>query len=189
MTDTTTPTVTVDLPVRFYDDHVGRGLIAGTEVKRLARVVRVDLTAADYDELRSDADHYANGAMDDMYADDFASASALIQSAKATLKRLDAAQRPAESAEVPADLDDAIAVAVARQEKGTALEIAPSGKVAKMVRVTLDVRVSTDGRWIVARSDRAGFDGWGLYSVTNGSATRVSEHPTCTAAFAPANLG
>lgn len=92
--------------------------------------------------------------------------------------------RPEAGSEEIPGLDDAIAAATARQEKGTELVIAPSGKVAKMVRITLDVRVSTDGRWIVARRG----DAWALLAVEEGKAQYRGEFPTCTAAFAPANL-
>ena len=88
-------TVRVDLPQTFYDDHVGRDLDGGTEVKRLARKVRVDLDQDAYDEILSDAKHYAGGAMEDMYLDDFVTASAIIRSAKATAKALQAVERPA----------------------------------------------------------------------------------------------
>lgn len=88
------PTVVVDVPARFYADHVGRDLDSGWVVKHLARTSRVTLDAAAYDELLSDAEHYAGDAMSDMYADDFATASALIRSAAATVKALRAAGRP-----------------------------------------------------------------------------------------------
>lgn len=87
-------TVTVDVPHRFYEDHVGRDLPSGEVVKYLSRKVRVRLDRTAYDDLLSDAEHYGGGAMDDMYADDFASASALIQSAKATVRSLRAVDRP-----------------------------------------------------------------------------------------------
>lgn len=86
---------------------------------------------------------------------------------------------------VQADLSDAVAVATARREADKPLELTPSGKVAKMVRVSLDVRVSTDGNWIVARHG----DVWRLFAAAPGVAHYRSEWPTCTAAFAPANLG
>ena len=91
---TTTNTVTVDLPTRFYQDHAGRDLPSGTVVKRLAKTTRVELDREAYDDLLSDARHYAGGAMDDMYADNFALASALIGSARATVRRLQAVPRP-----------------------------------------------------------------------------------------------
>lgn len=86
-----------------------------------------------------------------------------------------------EEATVAADLDDAVAAAVARQDAGKELELTPSGKVAKMVRLTLDVRITTDGRWIVARRG----DKWALLAVANGVAQYRGEYPTCTAALAP----
>jgi hypothetical protein len=91
---TTTTTTTVDLPTRFYEDHCGRDLPGGVIIKTLSRTVRVELDRPTYDEILSDAQHYASGAMDDMYEDDFATASALIASAKATVRRLEAAPRP-----------------------------------------------------------------------------------------------
>lgn len=87
-------TVRVDVPSRFYEDHVGRDLPSGSVVKRLSRTVRVDLDREGFDDLLSDAEHYASGAMDDMYADDFASASGLIRSAAATVRVLRAVSRP-----------------------------------------------------------------------------------------------
>jgi hypothetical protein len=96
-----TPTVRVDVPARFFADHIGRDCSeSAVVVKRLARTVRVDLDRAAYDDLLSDAEHYGGGAMDDMYADDFASASGLIRSARATARALRAVGRPAEA--VPA---------------------------------------------------------------------------------------
>ena len=59
MTTTSTPTVTVDLPPSFYDDHVGRDLPAGTELKRTKRYVRVEMDRATYEEMLSDARHYS----------------------------------------------------------------------------------------------------------------------------------
>lgn len=90
-------TITVDVPHRFYEDHVGRDLPPGEVVKHLSGKVRVRLDRSAYDDLLSDARHYASGAMDDMYADDFPTASALIRSAKATLVRLRAVDRPGPS--------------------------------------------------------------------------------------------
>lgn len=88
------PTVVVDVPARFYEDHVGRDLDSGWVVKHLSRTTRVTLDAAAYDELLSDAEHYAGEAMADMYLDDFATASGLIRSARATVKALRAVERP-----------------------------------------------------------------------------------------------
>src|SRR5690606_21042665 len=90
-------TITVDVPTRTYLDHAGRDLPSGEVVKTLYRHTRVVLDEAAYADLLSDAEHYASGAMDDMYQDDFATASALIASAKATVKALRAA-RPAATA-------------------------------------------------------------------------------------------
>lgn len=81
-------------------------------------------------------------------------------------------------------------------EKGTALEITPAGKVAKMVRTSLDVRYSTDGSHIVAKNGRDATDEnpWALYRTVNlGVADGehlllVGTYPTCTAAFAVSNV-
>ncbi len=89
-------TVTVDVPTRFYEDHRGRDLPSGEVVKRLSRTTRVVLDRKAYDDLLSDAQHYAGSAMDDMYLDDFATASALIRSARATVKALRNTTRPEE---------------------------------------------------------------------------------------------
>lgn len=87
-TTTQTPTVTVRLPRRFYDDHVDRELSAGVEQRRLARQVEVVLDQASFDELRSDADHYATSPGFDP------SLRGLIASARATVAALDVAGRP-----------------------------------------------------------------------------------------------
>jgi len=52
-------TTTIDLPIRFYDDHVARDLPGGREISRTKRLVRVELTDAERDEMMSDADHYS----------------------------------------------------------------------------------------------------------------------------------
>lgn len=75
-----------DLPAPFYDDHVARALPAGVLVKRLARTVRVELDHESYDELLSDARHYAEAMGDAGYGD-----TGMIASARATMKRLQAA--------------------------------------------------------------------------------------------------
>jgi len=77
------PTRTVTLPPRFYDDHADRDLPAGRVIGRTRKSVTVELTAAEWTELRSDADHYANS---NAYGDpEF---RGLIASARATLRRL-----------------------------------------------------------------------------------------------------
>jgi len=72
------------LPPRFYWDHVYRDLPAGVVVSETKRYVRVELTRDEYDDLLSDAKHYAYsmgvGGFDDR---------GLIASARATVKALD----------------------------------------------------------------------------------------------------
>jgi len=53
--------VGVRLPAMFYDDHAGRGCPSGREISRNSRSVTVDLDATAIDDLRSDAQHYADG--------------------------------------------------------------------------------------------------------------------------------
>lgn len=84
--------VIVDVPVRFYDDHVSRALRAGMVLKRLSKKTRVALDAESYDELLSDARHYADPSMG--YA---AEDSGLFNSARATVRNLEAVERPAEA--------------------------------------------------------------------------------------------
>lgn len=85
---------TVDLPARFHADHTARDLAGGTVVKRTARLVRVELDAASYDELLADARHYAAGADAGF---DPAELGGLIASARATVRRLLATPRPEET--------------------------------------------------------------------------------------------
>ena len=81
--------VTVDVPARFYDDHVGRGLPAGNELKRLARTVRVELDRAAFEELLDDAKHY------DASAEEMWDGSAgVVMSARATIRALRATETP-----------------------------------------------------------------------------------------------
>lgn len=83
-----------------------------------------------------------------------------------------------------------------RIAKGTARDVTPKGKVAVMVRASLDVRYSTDGQWIVAKGgpDSNDADPWALYRTVNlGETDREhlalrGTYPTCTAAFAVENL-
>lgn len=74
----------VELPPRFYDDHVARDLPAGEELHRTARMVMVALTRDEWVELRSDAEHYADG----MGGELDRSYLGLVSSARATLRRL-----------------------------------------------------------------------------------------------------
>lgn len=83
------PVVVVDLPQRFYDDHVSRDLPAGCFEKRLARKHRIALDRDSYDELLDDARHYADPGMG------FASEEpGLVASARATVRRLEAVDAP-----------------------------------------------------------------------------------------------
>lgn len=75
-------TFVVDLPKRFYDDHVSRELPAGRVVKELRRVYRIEATRTEIDEIRSDAVHYAHP--DGVWMD-----MGLWSSAKATIRRID----------------------------------------------------------------------------------------------------
>ena len=86
-----TQTVTVKLPTRFYDDHADRGLPAGDLVKRTKRYVVVELDAAAYGELISDAEHYADRSQFDQ-RDPFL--RGLCTSAKATVCCLRAIETP-----------------------------------------------------------------------------------------------
>jgi hypothetical protein len=91
-TKTRGPEVTVDLPERFYDDHVARDLPGGVRVRDLKGYRRVKLNRAEYDEMLSDARHYAhaNGPRD------FEGASGLVSSARGAVKRLEKVGRPPE---------------------------------------------------------------------------------------------
>lgn len=53
----------VKLPPRFYDDHVSRDLPAGVTVKRTKGYIEVELTGFEFDDLLSDAQHYATPGM------------------------------------------------------------------------------------------------------------------------------
>jgi hypothetical protein len=74
------------LPPRFYWDHVSRDLPAGKVVSETQRYVRVELTQDDYEELLSDAKHYAYSMAVGGFED-----RGLIASARATVKALDPA--------------------------------------------------------------------------------------------------
>ena len=59
-TTTAIPTITIDVPTTFFDDHRSRELNREVVVvKELQRTTRVQLTPEQYDELLSDARHYA----------------------------------------------------------------------------------------------------------------------------------
>ena len=82
-------TSTIDIPLRFYDDHIARDLIAPTVVKRLARTVRIEVKigSPEWDELLSDATHYAT---DDSYISD-TYYRGISMSAKAAVRAMQAA--------------------------------------------------------------------------------------------------
>ena len=84
----TSPTVEITIGTVFYDDHVARDLIAGTEVSRTSSRVTVALASWDYDELLSDAEFYAQESA--AYED-----ASLISAAKRLTKRLREIDRPA----------------------------------------------------------------------------------------------
>lgn len=75
----------VDLPARFYDDHVGRGLAGGVEVKRLARDVRARLNDYEVVDLLADARFHLDMSRMGAYEADM---RGLVASAKATVRRL-----------------------------------------------------------------------------------------------------
>lgn len=81
-------TVTLDLPILFYDDYIARGLQAGRVVKRLARNTRVELDQPGYQFLYADADKHVNGS-----AKDGADPNVVI-SARATLVALQKVEMP-----------------------------------------------------------------------------------------------
>lgn len=74
------------IPPRFFADHVSRGLIEKRdEVRSTKTYIVVRLTAEQYAELLSDAEHYVAlgemGALDSYY-------NGLVASARATVKAL-----------------------------------------------------------------------------------------------------
>jgi hypothetical protein len=98
-------------------------------------------------------------------------------------------------------LSDAGAAAVescrALAAAGAELKLTPpTGKVGVMVRTSLEVRHSTDGRWIVAKggADATDSEPWALYRTValdtddGGHLVLAGTFPTCTAAFAADNL-
>lgn len=92
MTSYRIPTVQLDIPARFYEDHRGRDCgETGIVVKRLASKVRVQLDRTAYDDLLSDAEHYAGDGMSEWWDE----GRGVILSARATVKALRAVDRPA----------------------------------------------------------------------------------------------
>jgi len=85
-TEASQPTVTVKkyrLLARFYDDHVARDLPGGRLISRRKNEVTVELTAAEFDEMLSDARHYSDRSQfewDQQY---------LCSSAEGTVRRLE----------------------------------------------------------------------------------------------------
>lgn len=92
----TTTTVIIDVPQRFHDDHTGRDLPGGRLLKTLARTYRVELDQEEFEELLSDARHYAGDAMSEWVSEDFAFAMAVVQSARATVRKLESSDAPSE---------------------------------------------------------------------------------------------
>lgn len=93
----------------------------------------------------------------------------------------------AEADHMPADFDDAIAVAAARRAAGTPLALAASGKTAKMVTVSNVCYVSTDGRWATAKTGEKD-TAWTLFQLVDEGYTERGTFRTCNLAFAPENL-
>jgi hypothetical protein len=83
--------VTYKLPPAFYWDHVYRDLPAGTVERETRRNVFVSLSVEEYDELVSDARHYAY----EMGPAGFEELG-LISSARATVKALQTQGPPRE---------------------------------------------------------------------------------------------
>jgi len=80
--------ITIDLPHAFYDDHTDRGCgSTGRIIKTLSKTYRVSLDREAFADLRSDARHYGLDSASEFWQD----YRALVLSARATLKRLDAA--------------------------------------------------------------------------------------------------
>lgn len=81
---------TYRLPPAFYWDHTYRDLPAGRVVRETKAHVYVELDGETWDELRSDAIHYAYA----MVSAGFDGGFGLASSARATLKVLDKIGRP-----------------------------------------------------------------------------------------------
>ena len=87
--------VVVELPSFFYDDHCERQLDSGHVMKRLATRTRVALDRETYDEILSDARYYADGAEGGLdYSEGGSFMRGLVASARAVVRRLDAAEPP-----------------------------------------------------------------------------------------------
>lgn len=78
--------VTIQLPATFWDDHRERDCSeTAVELKRSARLVTVELDAESWADIYSDAKHYGTSNPSHFDGD----YRGLIQSAKATLRRLE----------------------------------------------------------------------------------------------------
>lgn len=84
-------TITIDLPKPFYEDHQSRDLPSGKLVKVLHNAYRVELDRAAYEELLSDARHYASPEMSSELGWEYRH---LVKSARATVRRLEKAGFP-----------------------------------------------------------------------------------------------
>lgn len=80
----------MEVPRYFYDDHVSRELPAGRVLRTTRRYAWVELNESEFAELLSDARHYSNGFSPEHCHD----ADRLMASARATVKRLEAARLP-----------------------------------------------------------------------------------------------
>lgn len=84
------PVSAYKLPPRFYHDHVARDCLPGVLVRETSRQVVVELDAAAYADLLSDADYYSDASAfePDLFG--------LCASARATYRALLAQGRPGE---------------------------------------------------------------------------------------------
>lgn len=85
--------ISITVPPRFYDDHVGRGFPPGREIARNRKGVRVQMTDDDLEALRADAQFYV-----DMGVAEFGRENlGLIRSAALVIDRINAVLHPDES--------------------------------------------------------------------------------------------
>lgn len=75
------------LPAKFWNDHADRELPAGELVREAGSRVLVKVTCDELSEIRSDASYYADPAG----PDDYEGRAAMVRSAKATVRAIDAA--------------------------------------------------------------------------------------------------
>ena len=80
--------IRLTLPRIFWEDHhVGRDCSPDARViKETSKTVTVDLTPNDYDDIKSDAEHYAFGGID--FCGKKAAYRSLIDSARATVRAI-----------------------------------------------------------------------------------------------------